>query len=193
MQGAPSFSVRDTGGTIQVEDRAITRPEHGGLIDGRKKAIGVHRLAGFDRAPRVGHHDVRRERPALRPEAVEDPRPDTRETGGHPAGEQFILRGGMDDHVGVARPNDGEVVDAFGRQGEEVGDVDTGLAILAKRPFGAQQTGVALDKLVLGFAELLGPNLAVELVEQRLGVEGLEMRRAPAMNRKMTDFALAGR
>ena len=56
----------------------------------------------------------------------------------------------------------------------------------------AEEPGVALDELVLGLAELLGPRLAVELVEQRLGVERLQVAR-PAGHEQEDDRLRLGR
>ena len=49
-----------------------------------------------------------------------------------------------------------------------------------------------LDELILRFAELRGPRLAVELVEQRLGVERFEMAR-PARHEQEDDRLGLGR
>ena len=97
--------------------------------------------------------------------------------GDEPAGEQLVLGRRVDDHVAVARADHGDVVDAAGDVREEVGDLDAALAVLPERPPGAEQPGVALDELILRLAELLRARLAVELVQQRLGIERLEMAR----------------
>ena len=58
---------------------------------------------------------------------------------------------------------------------EQVGDFDAALAVFLKVRLRAEDARVLVDELILDFAELGGPLLAVELVEQRLGVEGLEV------------------
>ena len=135
----------------------------------------VHRLARLECPLRVGHHDVGRQRIALRAEAVEDPGAHARETRDQSPGEQLVLGRRVDDHVAVARPDHGDVVDATGDVGEEVGDFDAALPILSERATGAQQPGVTLNLLILHVAELFRARLALELVQQRLGIEGLEM------------------
>ena len=152
----------------------------------------VHRLARFQRAVRIGHHDVGRQRIALRAQPVHDPRAHAGETRHDAAGEQFVLRRRVDDHVAVARADDGEVVDALGRVREQVGDFDAALAVFLKRALGAEQLAHPSDELILRLAELRRPRLAVQLVQQRLGIEGLEVARPAGHERKMTDFAFGG-
>ncbi len=109
-----------------------------------------------------------------------------------PAGEQLVLGGRVDDHVAVARPDHRDVVDAARDVREEVGDLDAALAVLLERPARAQQLGVALDQLVLGLAELLGPPLPFELVQERLGIERLQVA-GPAGHEQEDDRARLGR
>ena len=51
------------------------------------------------------------------------------------------------------------------------------LAVLLERALGAQNARLGIDVLILHFAEFGRALLAVQLVEQRLGVEGLQVRR----------------
>ena len=74
---------------------------------------------------------------------------------------------------------------------EEVGDLDAALAVLPERPPRAEQLGVALDELVLGLAELLGPRLPFAACSSSgLGSKVSRWLGPPAMNRKMTDARL---
>src|SRR5262249_40917348 len=75
----------------------------------------------------------------------------------------------MDDHVAVARTDDGDVVDASAHVGKQIRNFDAALSVFAERAFRPQQPRVALDELVLGLAELFGPGLAIELIQERLG------------------------
>ena len=69
-------------------------------------------------AVRVGHHDVGRQRIAFRAQPVENPGAHARETGNDAAGEQLILRRGVDHHVAVAGADHGDIVDALGEMRE---------------------------------------------------------------------------
>ena len=165
----------DARGQIQVEHGAVSGAESRGLIDGGEKTVHVHRLSGFERAVGVGHDDVGRQGAGLGAQPVNDPRAHRGEARGDASGHELVLRGGMDDHVAVAGAQDGDVVDACGGMGQQIGDLDSALSVLSEGPLGAQQHGVFLDELVLGFAEFGGAGLAVELVEQRFRVEGFDV------------------
>ena len=52
------------------------------------------------------------------------------------------------------------------------------LAVLLEGPLAAQNARFGIDVLVLHFAELGGALLAAQLIEQRLGVPGLQVRRS---------------
>src|SRR5947209_1088857 len=47
--------------------------------------------------------------------------------------------------------------------------------MLLENATGSEQLGVALDLLILNFAELLGTPLTFELVQERLGIKRLQM------------------
>ena len=89
-------------------------------------------------------HDVGRQRLALAtPGRRATHEPMLGKPGIDAAGEQLVLRRGVDDHVAVARADDGDVVDALRRVREQVGDLDAALAVLLERPLRAEQLGVA--------------------------------------------------
>ena len=74
-----------------------------------------------------------------------------------------------------ARADHREIIDTTGQIREQVGNLDPALAVLAKFPAAAEQTGVFLNELILRVAEFRRPRLSVEFVQEGLGVEGLEM------------------
>ena len=160
---------------IEIQHRPVAGAEHRRLIDRRQEAVRVHRRAGFQRALRIGHHDVGRQRLGFRSQAVNHPRAHARETRNDSAGEQLILRRGVDHHVAVAGADDRDIVDALGEVREQVGDFDAALAVAFEGALGAEQSRFVVDELILRFAELGRPLLAVELVQQRLGIEGVHV------------------
>ena len=66
------------------------------------------------------------------------------------------------------------------------------LAVLAERALVPSRRALLWTELVLGLAELRGALLAVELVEQRLGIERLQVAR-PAGHEQEDDRAGLGR
>ena len=60
---------------------------------------------------------------------------------------------------------------------EQIGNFDSALAVAGESPLAAEQFRVGFDELILGFAELLWSWLAVELIEQRFGVERFQVAR----------------
>jgi hypothetical protein len=59
-----------------------------------------------------------------------------------------------------------------------------------KGAFRAEEFGILLHELVFHFAELLRSRLAVQLVEERLRIEGLDMARASSHEKKDDRFGL---
>ena len=62
-----------------------------------------------------------------------------------------------------------------GQVREQVGDFDAALAVPLEGALGAEQARFGVDELILGLAETLRPLLAVQLVEQRLGIERVHL------------------
>ena len=62
---------------------------------------------------------------------------------------------------------------------------------LLERPLRAEQLGVAVDELILRFAELRRSRLAVQLVEQRLGIERFQVARSAGHEQKDDGLGLA--
>ena len=58
---------------------ASRRPHHCRLIDRGQKTVGVHRLARFERALRIGHHDISGSESLSDAKAIDDPRTHARE------------------------------------------------------------------------------------------------------------------
>src|SRR5262245_66411199 len=81
----------------------------------------------------------------------------------------------MHDLVAVAGADDGDVVDALGGVWEEVGDFEAALTVLAEFSLRAEEAGVGAYELVFGFAEFVGLFLAVELIEQLLGIARVDV------------------
>src|SRR5262245_57787850 len=99
----------------------------------------------------------------------------------------------MDDHVAVTRADDGDVVDARRRVRKEIGNVDAGPAVFLKRSLGAEQLRVWLNLLILRLAKLLRALLAVQLLQERLGIEGLQMARPAGHEEENDRFGLGVR
>src|SRR5262249_47301056 len=160
---------------IQIEYRLLARAKDAWLIDRRKKRIRVDRLSGFDRAARIGHHDVARKRLALRAQAVQHPGAHAGKARDDASGEQLILCRGMYECVGLARADDCQIVGACRGVRKQVRHPHATLAVLLERTLCAEQSRLSLDELALDLSELSGANLAVEFVEQRLRVERLQV------------------
>ena len=76
---------------------------------------------------------------------------------------------------------------------EQVGDLDAALAVLLERAAGAEQLGVALDRTDTWRRRTpSGRGWPSSLFSSGLGSKVSRWLGPPAMNRKMTDFALAG-
>src|SRR5579884_2436624 len=81
----------------------------------------------------------------------------------------------MDNRIAVTRANHCKVVDTACCARKEIRPLDAGPAIFAKGALAAEQTSVRGYKLIFGIAKRFGSRLAVELIEQRLGIEGFQM------------------
>ena len=170
------WSAGDARGQVEVQHRPVAGAEHRRLVDGRQEAVRVHRLARLQRPLRVGHHDVGR---AAIGSPTRGRRGPTSPCSGNPATTRPVNSSYCAAEWTTMSPWHDRITAMSSMQlgdvREQVGDLDAALAVLLERPPGAEQPGVALDELILRLAELLGPRLAVELVQQRLGVEGLEV------------------
>src|SRR5262245_25244255 len=62
---------------------------------------------------------------------------------------------------------------------KEIGDLQAALAVLLERALAAQEPRVGPDERILRFTELVWLLLPVELIEERLGIEGVDVARAP--------------
>ena len=173
-----------------VEDVALLVPGHAR----RQGEVVDRRLVGADDDPLVrGRHEARgpvlrpRDRPAGlvehdhearhvlvdRAEAVGHPRAETRVPGQHAAGVHHEHRRAVDGAFGVHGVDEADVIDAGADVGEEVRDVLAALAVLLELPLRADDAALVL---VPAPAEGLdGNRLAVEGVQGRLVVEGLDL------------------
>ena len=87
----------------------------------------------------------------------------------HAVHERFVMAGADDRHV----------VDESRDVREQVGDFDSGLPVLRELPLRRQQRRVGrIGELEPHIAQALRQPLAVQFLEQRLGIEGVEVARA---------------
>src|SRR5213594_3304364 len=82
----------------------------------------------------------------------------------------------MHYHVAMHRADDTKIVDNLRLVRKQVRNLDARLSILLERTLRAEQSRCRVHVLILHIAKLGGPFLAIQLIEQRLGIESLEMR-----------------
>ena len=182
---------RPAGGFFQVEHRVAAAAELHALVDAREEPVApqpaVERLVD----PVLGdQHDERRQVLVGGPEPVAEPRPHRR-----PAGE---LVPGLEERDGrvvvdvlrVHRPHKAQVVGHPGRVRQQLAHPRAGLAVpgeLERRP-GQRQGGLVAGHAgePLAHADGGGEVLAVHLVQQRLVVEQVQLRR-PAGHEQVDD------
>ncbi len=111
-------------------------------------------------------------------EAVGNPRPERRPAAGDGAGIHLADAAGVVDAIGPAGLDDREVVRVFRHVREPIRHPQPALAVLFPLPRRAEQRRVVLahrhDRRLVTRRQ----RLAVEFVEQRLALEGIEMTRA---------------
>src|SRR5262245_35356160 len=83
----------------------------------------------------------------------------------------------MHDHVAEAGTDYRKVIYALRQIGEQIGDINAALTVLAKRPPRAEELRFGADELVARFAEFLRARLAAQFVQERFGIECFEMAR----------------
>ena len=164
-------------GRREVENRIAAGAERRALVSGGKEALAVDRRARADAA--FEQDDEAGQILVLAAESVENPGAEAGPPDARPAVVDQELRLRVREALVEAGADDGEVVDAFGRVREQVGDFDAGLAVLREGALGAEDHGVAefavLEVLV---AEAFGRMLAVQFRQQRLGIVGVDLARA---------------
>src|SRR5882762_6656475 len=84
----------------------------------------------------------------------------------------------MHHYVAMTRADHRQIVQALGDMRQKIRYFDSALPVSAKRSLGTEKAWVAGDELVLWFAEGGRPLLPVELIQQRLRVEGFQMTRS---------------
>src|SRR5436309_79794 len=77
--------------------------------------------------------------------------------------------------VAVAGADDGDVIGTLGQVGKQVGNFNATLAVLAELAGRAKQSGVLLNELIASIAKLRRTRLAMQFVQQRLGIKGFQM------------------
>src|SRR5262245_59361871 len=90
----------------------------------------------------------------------------------------------MHHHIAVTGTNDSHVINTLCKPWEEIGDLDPALAIALERALCAEQSGIASDELVFGFAETRRAFLPVQLIQQRFGIESFQMAGTAAEEEK---------
>src|SRR4051794_18542961 len=102
-----------------------------------------------------------------------------------------LERGATMGRVGtMERAEDAEIIDALGDVGEEFADGQSALPILFEAPRGLEQLA-GLGKLDARLGEGIG--LAIIALEQRLGVEGIDMARSAFHEQEDDAFGLGGK
>ena len=192
IERAAALGGRDTRRQTEVEHGLGAGAEHRRLINRGQEPLRIHRLAGGQRAVRIGHDNVGRQRVGFRAESIGDPRAHARRTGHDSAAEELILRGGVDDRVALARADDREVVHAGRDMRKEVGNLDAALTVSLERAFGAEGLRGRRDGLVCHVAGRLRGRLAPELVEQRFRIKRLHLARAAGHEQKDHRLRLGG-
>ena len=93
---------------------------------------GLPILVVFDGQAAGAHRDESRQILILRPQSVEHPRAETRTrldtvSTIHQHQRWFVV-----GHLGIHRPNDGDIISMLSRSGEQLADRQTGLAVSLK-------------------------------------------------------------
>lgn len=86
------------------------------------------------------------------------------------------------------RADERDIIHAFRRMGQQVGDFHAAPAVFLEAPFGTQKLRIIGHELILRFAEFLRPLLTVELIQQRFGIKRLDM--AGAARHEQEDYGL---
>src|SRR6185437_5301455 len=77
--------------------------------------------------------------------------------------------------IAVTRAHDGDVIHAASRVRKQIGYLDAGATAFLEFSFAAKKASFLGNKLIFGIAKLFGTRLAIEFVQQRLGIERLQM------------------
>ena len=190
------LSRDDAGGVAEVQHGVLAGAELHALVLRRQEAAapqaGVERLVDLARRD---EHDERRQVLVVAAEAVVQPRAHARPAGDLRAGLEERDRRVVVDRLGVHRADEAEVVDDLGGVRQQLADPRAACAVL--REF-EERAGQRQRRLVarhagepLALAHGVGQLLAVPLVEQRLVVEHLQLRR-PAGHEQVDDALRLG-
>ena len=126
---------------------------------------------------RIRHHHVGGQGIALRPQPINRPRPHARKARNHAPGEQLILRRRVNHHVPMAGPDHRDIVNTFGRVRKQIGNFDPALPVSLKGPLRPEELSFRGDKLIFRFSKTSRPLLAIQFVEQWLGIVSLDVAR----------------
>ena len=168
--------LSDQAGRLQILQGRSLGGKHGALVDGRQEARSDHRLAVAHVV--VGHHHVGRQVVGLAPQAIEHPGPHAGLS--HQQGPRVDDGDGgtVDEGLVVAGADDREVVGEFRELRKQVGDFQSGLAVLLENTPRPHQLGFI--RLDLGQTDALfqvtgRKILAVIFLQLGLGIEGFKL------------------
>ena len=164
-------------GRVEVRDRLGTAGDAHALVDRRHEAGAPVARAVDDGVLVVLHHDERGQVIVLGADAVVDPRAERRLAREDGAGVHLADAGGVVDAVGLAGADDREVVGTGGDVRDPVGEPLAGLAVLLPCALRGEQGRLRFAHRGDDGAEAVREALARELVEQRLRVVQVHLRR----------------
>ena len=168
---------RDRFGRVEVRDRlGAALDAHALVARGHETGAPVARPVD-DRVLVILHHDERGQVAVLGADAVVDPRAERRLAREDRAGVHLADAGGVVDAVGLAGTDDREVVGAGGDVGDPVGEPLAGLAVLLPLALRGEERSLGFAHRGDDRAEAVGQALTGQLVQERLGVEEVHLRR----------------
>ena len=168
---------RDRFGRVEVRDRLGAALDAHALVARWHEAGAPVARPVDDRVLIVLHHDERGQVAVLGTDAVIDPGAERRLAREDGAGVHLTDPGRVVDAVGFAGTDDREVVGAGGDVRDPVGEPLAGLAVLFPGALRGEQRGFGFAHRRDDGAEAVGQALAGQLVQQRLGVEEVHLRR----------------
>ena len=175
VQLLPLLGVRDALRRSEEANRLRPTCQRRSLIAGGHESGGPVSRAVDDLAGVVLHHHERGQVLVLRPQAVADPGPQRRPAADGAAGVHLADAAGMVQAVGPAGADDAQVVRTGRRLRQPVGNPQAPLAVLLPLAGRIHDGAVVLPHRQDHRLESRRHRLAVELLEQRLGIERVEM------------------
>ncbi len=185
---------RDLGGRLEIDDRHRAAAEQRSLMVRRQEASSPARCAALGRSFGLRHHHEGRQVVALRAQTISDPAPQAGKAHQDPAGIHLVHRRSMDHAVGIARAQERDVV----------GVRDAGAARGRTYPCPTGHTCPICDgcpgragsfsrNWLWILPKLGGQGLAVEAVQERLGVEEIHLARPAGHEQENAALGLGGK